>query len=243
MRKPRARWFSGVTFAELAATGGTLLASVLVFALIFGAWNAVGFVLMLLVHELGHYLAARRRGLDVGLPMFIPFVGAWVQLKDRPHNAETEAYVGLGGPLLGTAAAVGVFYLGLHRDSALLVSVAYYGFYLNLFNLIPIPPFDGGHITAVLGPRIWFLGLPVLAALLLLRPSWQLLALLLIVALVAAPQLRAAWRQGANGPQAQAYYQTGSAVRWRYGAGYLGLTALLALLAHDAHSILAAVLR
>jgi len=224
--------------AELAATGATLLLSVLVFALFFGAWNALGFVLMLLFHELGHYIAARRRGLDVGLPMFIPFVGAWVQLKSRPHDAETEAYVGLGGPLLGTAAAVVAFYFGLHRDSALLVSIAYYGFYLNLFNLIPIPPFDGGHITAVLGPKIWLLGVPVLLALLLYRPSPLLLAMLLVVALVAAPQLLAAWRREPSALQALGYYEVGSAVRWRYALGYLGLAGFLALAAHDAHAIL-----
>ncbi|SPE23546.1 conserved membrane hypothetical protein [Burkholderiales bacterium] len=238
MFKLLARWFASAKFAELAATGATMLLSVLVFALVFGAWNALGFVLMLLCHELGHYLAARRRGLDVGLPMFIPFVGAWVQLKGRPHDAETEAYVGLGGPLLGTVAAVLVFYLGLHRDSALLVSIAYYGFYLNLFNLIPIPPFDGGHITAVLGPRIWLLGVPVLLALLLYRPSYLLLAMLLVVAWVAAPQLLAAWRREPSALEAQGYYEVGSAVRWRYGMAYLGLAGFLALAAHDAHAVL-----
>jgi len=225
---------SSAKFAKLATTGGTMLLSVFVYAVFFGWWYAVGFVLLMLVHELGHYAAARRRGLDVGLPMFIPFVGAWVQLKDRPHDAQTEAYVGLGGPLLGTIAAVAVYYVGLGRDSPLLVAIAYAGFVLNLFNLIPLPPFDGGRITAVLGPRIWLLGVPILVALFVYRPS----PLLLIVALLAAPQLLAAWRHDPNAPEAKAYYEVGSAARWRYGFGYLGLAAFLALMAYDAHSLL-----
>jgi len=228
---------SSAKFAKLAVTGGTMLLSVFVYAVFFGWWYAVGFVLMLLLHELGHYIAARRRGLDVGLPTFIPFVGAWVQLKDRPHDAETEAYVGLGGPLLGTMAAVAVYYLGLDRDSMLLIAIAYAGFVLNLFNLIPLPPFDGGRITAVLGPRIWFLGVPILVALFLYRPN----PLLLIVALLAAPQLLAAWRHDPNAPEAKAYYEVGRATRWRYACWYLGLAAFLALMAYDAHSILAGV--
>jgi len=224
-------------FAKLAVTGGTMLLSVFVYAIFFGWWYAIGFVLMLLLNELGHYIAARRRGLDVGLPTFIPFVGAWVQLKDRPHDAEMEAYVGLGGPLLGTIAAAGVYYLGLDRNSMLLVAISYAGFVLNLFNLIPLPPFDGGRITAVLGPRIWFLGVPILVALFLYRPN----PLLLIVALLAAPQLLAAWRHDPNAPEAKAYYQVGRATRWRYASWYLGLAAYLALMAYDAHTILAGV--
>ena len=226
---------SSAKFAKLALTGGTMLLSVFVYAVFFGWWYAVGFVLLLLLHELGHYIAARRRGLDVGLPTFIPFVGAWVQLKDRPHDAETEAYVGLGGPLLGTIAALAVYYLGLDRDSTLLVAIAYAGFILNLFNLIPLPPFDGGRITAVLGPRIWFLGVPILVALFLYRPN----PLLLIVALLAGPQLLAAWRHNPNAPEAKAYYEVGRATRWRYAFWYLGLAAFLALMAYDAHTILA----
>ena len=61
------------------------------YALVFGWWYAVGFVLLIFVHEMGHYLAARQRGLDVGAPTFIPFVGAWIELKDMPHDVETEA--------------------------------------------------------------------------------------------------------------------------------------------------------
>jgi Zn-dependent protease len=234
MFKLLALLFTTAKFGKIALTGGTMLLSVALYAWIYGWWYAVGFVLLIFVHEMGHYIAARRRGLDVGLPTFIPFIGAWVQLKDRPHNAETEAYVGLGGPLLGTVASVVVFYLGLNQESVLLVAIAYSGFFLNLFNLIPLSPFDGGRITAVLGPRIWFLGVPILIGVYLYIPS----PLLLIMAIMAAPQLYAAWRHDPKAPEAAAYYDVGNAARWRYGLWYLGLAAFLALMSFDAHNLI-----
>src|SRR5258707_7629330 len=90
---------------KVLVTGGTMLISVFAYALVFGWWYAVGFVLLILVHEMGHFVAARMRGLDVGAPTFIPFVGAWIELKTMPHDAETEAYVGVAAPLAGTAGA------------------------------------------------------------------------------------------------------------------------------------------
>jgi Zn-dependent protease len=231
MLKLLALLISGAKFGKIATTAGTMLISVVVYAWIFGWWYAVGFVLLLLAHELGHYVAARRRGLDVGAPTFIPFIGAWIQLKDLPHDAETEAYVGLGGPLLGTAAAVAVYLCADASGSRVWLAVAYSGFVINLFNLIPMSPFDGGRITAVLGPRIWFLGVPILLALFLYWPS----PMLLLVALLAAPQLMAAWRHDPSSPAAAAYYGVTPAVRWRYTASYVALAAFLALMSFQVH--------
>jgi Zn-dependent protease len=231
MLKLLALLISSAKFAKLATTAGTMLISVVVYAWVFGWVYAVGFVMLLLAHELGHYVAARRRGLDVGAPTFIPFFGAWIQLKDLPHDAETEAYVGLGGPLLGTVAALVVYLLADASESRIWLAVAYSGFVINLFNLIPMAPFDGGRITAVLGPRIWFLGVPILLALFLYLPS----PMLLLVALLAAPQLMAAWRYDPNSPAAVAYYGVTTGVRWRYALWYLGLAGFLALMAFQVH--------
>src|SRR3954471_24837974 len=99
---------------------------------------------------MGHYVAARQRGLDVGAPTFIPFIGAWVQLKYMPHDAETEAYVGIAGPVAGTAACVGCYYAARYWGEPLLLALAYAGCMINLFNLLPLSPLDGGRITAVL---------------------------------------------------------------------------------------------
>ena len=90
---------AALKFSKVFLTGGTMILSVFAYSLIFGWRYAVGFVLLIFVHEMGHYIAARQKGLDVGAPTFIPFVGAWINLKELPHSAEVEAYVGLGGPL------------------------------------------------------------------------------------------------------------------------------------------------
>lgn len=223
---------SGAKLGKIAVTGGTMLLSVVVYAFIFGWKYAVGIVVLLFVHELGHYLAARGRGLAVGAPTFIPFVGAWVQLKDLPHDAETDAWVGLAGPLLGTAGALVAYLLARSWNLDWLLAVAYAGLFLNLFNLIPLMPFDGGRITAVLSPRLWLLGVPVLVALFFWRPS----PMLLLMALLAAPHL---W-QAIRGPQDAAYYAVSAAKKWEYGLMYVALAAFLALMTHDVHEMLVA---
>src|SRR5579872_1827369 len=124
----------GAKFGKVALTAGTMLLSVAVYSLIFGWQYAVGFVLLILLHELGHYVAARRRGLDVGAPTFIPFVGAWIQMKQMPHDAETEAYVGIAGPLAGTLASLACYAAARQTGSGLLLALSYAGFMINLFN-------------------------------------------------------------------------------------------------------------
>jgi len=225
---------SGAKLGKLFTTGGTMLISVVVYAFIYGWRYAVGFVALLFVHESGHYIAAKRRGLDVGAPTFIPFVGAWIQLKDMPHDAETEAYVGLGGPLLGTVGALVCYFLARNYDETWLLAVAYAGFFLNLFNMIPLSPLDGGRITAVLSPRIWLLGVPILVALFLWRPS----PMLLLMAFLAAPQVWKAWTYRKDSEEAQTYYAVPAAKKWEYGFMYLGLAAFLAVMTNETHEML-----
>jgi len=231
--------FSGLKFGKLLASGGSMLISVVVYAWIYGWRYAVGFVALLFVHEMGHYIAARHKGLNVGAPTFIPFVGAWIELKDLPHDAQTEAYVGLGGPLLGTVGAVLVYFAARNWHIDWLLAVAYSGFFLNLFNLIPLSPFDGGRITAVLSPRIWFLGVPMLVALFLWRPS----PMLILIAIMAWPQLWKAWKYRSDSPEAQSYYAVPAAVKWEYGSYYLALAGFLAVMTHDVHEMLNALPR
>ena len=228
--------FSGVKLSKLLLSGGTMLLSVLLYAWVYGWRYAVGFIALLFVHEMGHYLAARHKGLNVGLPTFIPFVGAWIELKEMPHDAQTEAYVGLGGPLLGTVGATVCYLLARSWNLDWLLAVSYAGFFLNLFNLIPMSPFDGGRITAVLSPRIWFAGVPVLVALFVYRPS----PMLLLIALLAAPQLMKAWKYRADSEEAMTYYAVPTRVKWEYAAYYIGLAAFLAVMTHDVHEMLGA---
>lgn len=222
---------------KVLLSGGSMLLSVAAYAFIYGWRYAAGFVGLVFVHEMGHFLAARQRGLDVGAPTFIPFVGAWIELKEQPRDVETEAWVGVAGPLLGSIAALACYFAARRTGSELLLALSYAGFFLNLFNLIPLLPFDGGRITAVLTPRIWLLGVPVLGALFFWRPS----PLLILMAIFALPQVVKAWRYDANDPANKKYYAATMETRITYGLYYIGLLAFLAIMAHDTHDMLQAI--
>lgn len=228
--------FGGLKFGKVLLTGGTMLISLVAYAWVFGWRYAAGFVGLIFVHEMGHYLAARQRGLNVGAPTFIPFVGAWIELKELPHDAETEAYVGLGGPLVGTLGALICYFVArrMGHEGNWLLAVAYSGFFLNLFNLIPLSPLDGGRITAVLSPRIWLLGAPILLAMFWWRPS----PMLILLAVLAAPQVLKAWRHRADDPAHGGYYQASSETRLTYATAYVGLAGFLAIMSHDVHEML-----
>ena len=230
---------AGLKFGKLFGTVGTMLIAIGVYAIVFGWRYAVGIVAMLFVHEMGHYLAARQRGVNVGMPTFIPFVGAWIELKQRPHDAETEAYIGLAGPMLGTVGAIGAYFLARNYGTSWLLAVSYTGFFINLINLIPLPPLDGGRVTAVLSPRIWLLGVPIIGVLL----WYQFSFILLLVAILAFPHVMAALRFDKNHPANQAYYDVSPRVRWEYGLLYVGLIAFLAYMTNDVQRQLSGVSR
>lgn len=224
-------------FSKLLLTGGTMLLSVFAYSFVFGWPYAVGFVLLILVHEMGHYIAARQRGLDVGAPTFIPFLGAWIAMKEMPRDAETEAYVGLAGPQVGTLGALACYFAGRHYGSDLLLALSYAGLFLNLFNMIPLSPFDGGRITAAISPRIWLLGVPVLIGLFVYRPS----PILILMAILAAPSAWKAWKYREDDPEHGDYYQVSAENRLTYGIAYVGLLAFLAIMSHEVHLMLGSV--
>lgn len=120
--------------------------SVAGYALIWGWRFAVGLVLLILVHELGHYVEAKRLGLDPALPVFVPFLGAYVALRNAPFDPWRNARVSLAGPIVGGAGAVALLLVGEARDDGFLLALAYTGFFLNLINLVPFGPLDGGHV-------------------------------------------------------------------------------------------------
>ena len=228
--------FAAGKLGKVLTTGGTMIVSVLAYALVWGLPYAAGLVALIFVHEMGHYLAARQRGLEVGAPTFIPFVGAWVAMKDMPRDVETEAYIGLAGPVVGTLGAMAVYWLAQLQQSTLLLAIAYGGFFINLFNLIPLSPFDGGRITAIISPRVWLAGVPILAALFFWRPS----PMLILMALLAAPQVMKAFRHDPSDPETQRYYSVPFGKRIQFAAWYLGLAAFLAIMTHELHETLLA---
>jgi Zn-dependent protease len=223
--------FGLLKFSKIAATAGTMLLSLVIYAQIWGWRFAAGFIALLFAHEMGHYIAAQRRGLAVGAPVFIPFVGAWIALKEQPMTVETEAYVAFAGPFVGTLAAFAVYFWSRDTGSTVLFAVAYSGFLLNLFNLLPLSPLDGGRITAVLTPRVWLIGAPLMLLLLIYQPN----PIVVMIAIISAPQLMKAWRYDPHAPENAAYYGISHQTRFEYAVLYLGLAAVLALMSYDMH--------
>ena len=212
---------------KLLVSSGSMLVSVFVYSMHYGWPYALGFIGLLFLHEMGHYIAAKKRGLEVGMPVFIPFVGAWISLKTTQLDPETEAYVGLAGPMLGTAGAFLCYLYARENGKALWMAIAYAGFVLNLFNLIPLTPLDGGRIVSVISNKLWLLGMPLLCAVFWWRPS----PLLVVIAILALPKVWSALKGKAPTTQEIASPQ----VKLQYGLHYLLLVAVLALLAMDAH--------
>lgn len=225
---------SSLKFGKLLTTGGTMIVSVVMYAFVYGWQYAVGFVGLIFVHEMGHYLAAKQKGLDVGVPVFIPFVGAWIALKEMPHDAEMEAYIGLGGPLVGSIGALACYFAAREWNSMLLLAISYSGFFLNLFNLIPVPPLDGGRITAVLSPRLWLLGLPILVAVFFYHPN----PMLILIAVLAIPQVWRYFKNKEENPEEQAYYDVPLEIKIMYGTYYLALLIFLAMMVDGVHQLL-----
>ncbi|MCW6530698.1 site-2 protease family protein [Sphingomonas sp. MMSM20] len=224
---------------KLGGTAITMIASLGVYALAFGWRYAAGFIGLLFLHEMGHYLAAKQRGLAVGAPTFIPFVGAWIELKEQPADAETEAYVAFAGPLLGTIGAMACYFAAREFDSRIMLAIAYSGFFLNFFNLIPISPLDGGRITGILSPRVWFLGVPIVLGVMVYHPS----PLLFVIAIMALPSLKHAWQYDPAAPENQAYYGVPLEKKIEYGLFYLGLVVFLALMTSNIHELLGPAIR
>ncbi|MGH3072310.1 MAG: site-2 protease family protein [Gaiellaceae bacterium] len=207
---------------KLFTVAGSMLVSIGAYALLWGWQFAVGFVLLLLVHELGHVWEAKRQGLPVSAPMFIPFLGALITLKQLPDNAWNEAKVAIAGPIVGGLGAAAVWGLGEYLDSELLVALAFTGFFLNLFNLAPISPLDGGRIVAAIHPGLWLAGLVLLLGLTIVAPNPILILILVLGGLES-------WRrwQHRHHPQSETYYRVSPSQRVITGVAYVALAALL----------------
>jgi Zn-dependent protease len=218
---------------KLFVTAGTALVSVAAYSLFFGWWFAAGFVALLFVHEMGHVIALRREGIKASAPMFIPFMGAAIFSRSLGDNALAEARVGLAGPILGSIGAALVAVVGELTGSSLLIALAYFGFFINLFNLLPVIPLDGGRAAAAMSPWMWFAGLFVMVALVFLNPGNPIL---LIIVLFAAFQTWHRWQQRkTRSLQQAAYYRVAPRHRLIVAAVYVGLIALLVFGMSETH--------
>lgn len=214
-------------------TGGSMVVTIWLYAMMWGWRFAVGFVLLIFVHEGGHLIAARWCGLNVGAPVFIPFMGAMIALKEAPRNAWIESIVGIGGPVAGLAGSLVCHAIYAATQHPLWLALAYTGYFLNLFNLIPLTPLDGGRIVAALSPWLWLPGLGVLVWLMFEHGPNIVLIFILIAAL---PQV---WRLfWSKTDDERRYYELAPRQRVVMGASYFGLSALLFHQMHGSMSTL-----
>jgi Zn-dependent protease len=201
---------------------GSMALSILAYGWLFGWKFGVGFVLLILVHELGHVIVLRARGIKAGAPVFIPFMGAFVSMKQQPKTVYDEALSGIAGPAFGGAASFALLLYADAHGSAFLKALAYTGFFLNLFNLLPVLPLDGGRTAAALHPAFWAAGLAGLVALMVWRPS----PLLPIILIFGGMELYRRW-QGRDTEESRRYYAIKPLQRTVIAVAYLGLMGLM----------------
>jgi Zn-dependent protease len=205
---------------KVLTTGLSMLVSVAAYAWIWGLPFAVGFVLLIFVHELGHVVELRRQGVPASAPLFIPFLGAVIGMKELPDDAWKEARVALAGPILDSVGAAVCWIAAEATGSELVMGLAFVGFFLNLFNLIPIVPLDGGRAAGALHPAIWFLGLLLMVGLVVVNRN----PLLLLIVILGGLDLWNRWRHRKD---AGDYYRLSIAQRATVGVVYLGLVVVL----------------
>jgi len=209
---------------KLLTTSGTMLVSVAAYSLIWGWTFAVGFVVLLLVHEMGHVIQLRREGVRASAPFFIPFLGAVVSAKSLGRDALAEARVGLAGPVLGSLGAAACLGLYFATGNDYWRALAFTGFFLNLFNLAPVVPLDGGRAMAAMAPWMWFVGFAALAAFGLMFPN----PIILLILLFGGMETWRRW-QTRKDPESRSYYAVPPRARWAVGAVYVGLAVALVL--------------
>jgi Zn-dependent protease len=225
--------------------GVSALISIAIYAIFFGWAFAIGLVALLFIHEMGHALVMKLKGIPMGAMIFVPMLGAAVTMRQSPQNAHDEAEVGIAGPVAGAiASSVYLAIAEMHASSgtySFWAPLAYFGFFMNLFNLIPIVPFDGGRVLAAIDKRVWIIGFVALLAFQIW--TWiqgNFSPWLLLFVIMAATQL---WTRGKtpDTPQAKAYYAVPVGTRIILSVLYFGLAAVLVLGMSIAHSIMPVV--
>jgi Zn-dependent protease len=215
---------------KILTSAGSMLVSIAAYSLLWGWKFAVGFVGLLFVHEMGHVLQLRREGIKASAPMFIPFMGAVIWAKSLGDNAAAEARVGLAGPVIGSLGAAALIPVANATGNDLFQALAFTGFFLNLFNLLPVLPLDGGRAMAALSPWMWLVGFAALVALTIAFPN----PIILLIVLLGGLETWRRWR-GRNSPAAQEYYRVSRRDRILTALVYVGLIAALAFGMAETH--------
>lgn len=221
--------FKGLVFLlKFGVAGFSAIVSIFLYSLIFGWPFAIGLVAILFLHEMGHALVMRLKGIPLGGLIFVPMLGAAVTMRQMPQSAKDEAEIGIAGPLAGAVVASICLWLAYQHAGSLWGPLAYFGFFINLFNLIPVVPFDGGRVLAAIDRRAWIVGFVALLG----YQIWEWIhgnfnSFLLIFVLIAATQL---WtRSKPNDMNGKAYYDVPLSTRISLTVAYFGLAGILFL--------------
>ncbi|MHB1538162.1 MAG: site-2 protease family protein [Solirubrobacteraceae bacterium] len=220
--------------AKLLLTAGSALISVAAYSLLWGWQFAAGFVVLLFVHEMGHVFQLRREGISASAPTFVPFLGAVIASRSLGDDVGAEARVGLAGPVLGSIGAGACLAVGEATGSGFFLALAYVGFLLNLFNLLPVVPLDGGRAMAAMAPVVWFLGFgAIVAAAFFFRNPFMIL-----IALFAGYEVWRRWQHRSSRTlESAAYYRISRRTRLLVGAVYISLVVLLAIGMHASYAV------
>src|SRR3954452_5773106 len=203
---------------KLLTTSGTMLVSIAAYSFLWGWKFAIGFVLLLFVHEMGHVIQLRREGVEASAPVFIPFLGAVVWAKQLGGNALAEGRVGLAGPVLGNVGAADCVPLYYATGNNLFRALAFTGFFLNLFTLAPVLPLDGGRAMAAMAPWMWIVGFGVMLGAAFAFPN----PIVLLIGGVGGLETYRRFKQRRAGhPETQAYYRVSPRDRALVGMVYV----------------------
>jgi Zn-dependent protease len=211
--------------------------SVGAWSLILGPWAAVALVAMIFVHEMGHVVEIRRQGMQATAPIFIPFMGAAIFQRSHPTDALKQAQIGIAGPIAGTLGASVAFLFYTTTHSPIFLVAAWFGFLLNLINLIPAGMLDGGWILAPVSRWLLVAGYGLIAVGVFVLHAFSVL--LLVIALLGLPQLIARFRV-AESPY---YTSVPDSAKWALGLSWLGLVLYLGYMTLQAESLITAIPR
>src|SRR5437763_13716120 len=181
--------FEGFGAMQYAIAGGSMAITIAAYATKFPIGLVVGFVLITFIHETGHALVIRAKGLRAGFMVFIPFIGGAVTLKDQPRSAYDDAQIGLAGPIAGTAASLVSLQIFQSSGNALYLLIASVGFIINLINLLPLGPLDGGRISAAVTKWMWLFGGGVLLYKTIKQPNPLMIIILVLSAVQVHPSI------------------------------------------------------
>jgi Zn-dependent protease len=200
----------------------SMFVSIGAYALIWGWRFGAVFVGLLLIHEMGHVIQLRREGIKASAPLFIPFLGAYVAMKEMPKDAAAEARVGLAGPVLGTIGCLIPAAFWVATGSDFWQACTFVGLFLNLFNLLPVLPLDGGRAMQAVSSWIWAIGFLLFIAVAVIYPS----PVIILVVLFGGLETWRRWKQR-NSPESREYNRITKRQRIAVGLVYLGLVVVL----------------